>query len=361
MRAMIMAAGLGTRLKPLTGLIPKPMVPIVNRPALYHILRLLARHGITEVVVNLHHLPDSVTGYFGDGAALGVDLMYAFEEQLLGTAGGVKNNQDFLGGGTFLVLSGDALTDVDLTGLITAHRSSGGIATLAVAEVDDPSQYGVVVVDEEARVRGFQEKPSREEARSNLCNCGMYVFEPEIFGRIPAGQFYDFGTMVLPELLRDGLAFYAHTVVQYWNDVGSLGEYRRGNFDALAGAVSVERSAEEVRPGVWVGAGTLMGSNVDARPPVLVGVGCRIEDGVVLDGPVVLGDGCIVKAGAQVRRSILWDGVSVGGGAVIADSVVAGSVQVGDGARLDGAVVGERAMVVAGADIGDAVLDAETE
>lgn len=361
MRAMIMAAGLGTRLKPLTGLIPKPMVPIANRPALYHILRLLARHGITEVVVNLHHLPHSVTGYFGDGAWLGVDLHYAFEEQLLGTAGGVKNNQDFLGGGTFLVLSGDALTDVDLAGLIAAHRASGGIATLAVAEVDDPSQYGVVVVDEEARVRGFQEKPSREEARSNLCNCGMYVFEPQIFERIPAGQFYDFGTMVLPELLRDGLAFHTHTAEGYWNDVGSLGEYRRGNFDALAGAVSVERSAEEVRPGVWVGARTVLGGDIELRPPVLIGADCRIEEAAVLDGPVVLGDGSVVGRGAQVRHSILWSGVSVGAAAVVSDSIVAGSVQVGNGACLDGAVVGERAVVPAGSDIGDAVLDAQTE
>lgn len=361
MRAMIMAAGLGTRLKPLTGFIPKPMVPIANRPALYHILRLLSRHGITEVVVNLHHLPDTVTSYFGDGAWLGVDLRYAFEEQLLGTAGGVKNNQGFLGDDTFLVLSGDALTDVDLTALIAAHRAHRGIATLAVAEVDDTSQYGVVVVDDEERVRGFQEKPRPEEARSNLCNCGMYVFEPEIFERIPAAEFYDFGTMVLPELLRDDLAFHTHITAGYWNDVGSLPEYRRGSFDAVAGVVSVERTVREVQPGVWIGARTLLGCGVEIRPPVLIGDECTIDEAAFLEGPVVLGDQCVVGRGARVGRSILWGGTYVGPGSVVSDSIVARSSHVGRGARLAGAVVGERSVVPAGSDIGDATLDAETE
>jgi mannose-1-phosphate guanylyltransferase len=361
MRAMIMAAGLGTRLKPLTGFIPKPMVPIANRPALYHILRLLARHGITEVVVNLHHLPDTVTSYFGNGAWLGVDLRYAFEERLLGTAGGVKNNQGFLGDDTFLVLSGDALTDVDLTALLAAHRAQGGIATLAVAEVDDSSQYGVVVIDDEERVTGFQEKPRPEDALSNLCNCGMYVFEPDIFERIPAAEFYDFGTMVLPELLRDDLVFHTHTAAGYWNDVGSLPEYRRGSFDALAGVVSVERTAREVQPGVWIGARTLLGRGVEIRPPVLIGDECTIDEGATLKGPVVLGDQCVVGRGAHVDKSIVWGGTYVGSGAVISESILARSVHVGRGARLAGAVVGERSVVPAGSDIGDAVLDAETE
>lgn len=361
MRAMIMAAGLGTRLKPLTGFIPKPMVPIANRPALYHILRLLVRHGITEVVVNLHHLPDTVTSYFGDGAWLGVELRYAFEERLLGTAGGVKNNQGFLGEDTFLVLSGDALTDVDLTALIAAHRAHGSIATLAVAEIDDPSQYGVVVSDDEGRVRGFQEKPRPEEAISNLCNCGMYAFEPEIFERIPAAEFYDFGTMVLPELLRDDIAFYTHIAAGYWNDVGSLPEYRRGNFDALAGAVSVERAVQEVQPGVWMGARTLIGRGVEIRPPVLIGDECTIDEGAVLEGPVVLGDHCVVGRGARVGSSIVWGGTYVGPGSEVHESVVARSAHVGRGARLAGAVVGERSAVPAGMDIGDHVLDAETE
>ncbi len=228
MRVMIMAAGKGTRLRPVTDLLPKPMAPIVNRPALHHILRLLGRHGFREVVINLHHMPEVITGHFGDGACWVSIFTYSFEPELLGTAGGVKNNEDFLGDGTFLVMSGDALTDIDLTGLVAAHRRYGSIATMAVKEVADPSLYGVVVTDDDDRVVGFQEKPTREEARSRLCNCGIYVFEPEIFSHIPAGEFDDFGSRVFPDLLRQRVPFHAHTVGGYWSDVGNLQRVRPG-------------------------------------------------------------------------------------------------------------------------------------
>ncbi len=198
MRVMVMAAGKGTRLRPVTDFLPKPMAPVANRPVLYHILRLLRRHGFSEVVLNLHHLPEVITDYLGDGSASGCDIRYSYEPELLGTAGGVKKNEDFLGAGTFLVMSGDALTDIDLTGLVAAHRRNGSIATLAVKEVADPSLYGVVVTDDDDRVVGFQEKPTREEARSHLCNCGIYVFEPEILSLIPAGRVRRFRQPALP-------------------------------------------------------------------------------------------------------------------------------------------------------------------
>ncbi len=340
MRCMIMAAGLGTRLRPLTDQIPKPMVPILNRPALYHILRLLAQHEITEVVVNLHYFPDLVTGYLGDGSNLGIDLRYSFEEELLGTAGGVKNNQEFLGDDTFLVLSGDAVTDVDLTGLLAAHRAHGGISTLAVKEVEDPSEYGVVVLGEEHRVQGFQEKPAVEEALSLLCNTGMYVFEPAIFDRIPAGEFYDFGRMVFHELLRDQVPFYVHAIDAYWNDVGGVAAYRQACFDALTGAVAVERPGEEVSPGVWVGPGARLAPGAELRAPVLVGPGCTVEAGVVLEGPVTLGEGCVIGRGASLARSILWNGVQVGADASVTDCVIAGESRVAEGARVDGEIAG---------------------
>ncbi len=322
MRAMIMAAGIGTRLRPVTDLLPKPMAPIVNRPALYHILRLLKRHGISEVVINLHHLPELIKAYVGDGSLLDMDVTYSFERELLGTAGGVKNNEDFLGGETFLVMSGDALTDADLTGLVAAHRSNGSIATIAVKEVADPSLFGVVVADDEGRVVGFQEKPTVQEARSRLCNCGMYVFEPEVLSLIPKGQFDDFGKRVFPDLLKQGVSFYAHTIDEYWSDVGNLKEYVRGNGDALAGRVTVEIPGTEVRPGIWVEDGTELPASLRLEPPVLIGRKCQLGEEVVIEGPAVIGDGSTLERASHVARTLLLPGSLVPSGGLIVDGVV---------------------------------------
>jgi len=322
MRAMIMAAGKGTRLRPITDLVPKPMAPIVNRPALYHILRLLQRHGVTEVIINLHHLHDAITAYFGNGAGMGMKIEYSYEPELLGTAGGVKNNEAFLADGTFLVVSGDALTDLDLTGLVAAHRRLGSIATLAVKEVADPSLFGVVVTDDDDRILGFQEKPSRDEARSRLCNCGIYVFEPEIFSHILAGEFDDFGRRVFPELLRRNVPFHIWEGTGYWSDVGNLGEYVRGNSDALSGRVDVEIPGREVRPGVWIGERTVVEDSVRLEPPVVIGSDCTVADDVVLEGPTVVGDRCEVGAGAHVVRGLVLPDSHVVPGSVVVDGVI---------------------------------------
>ena len=322
MRVMIMAAGIGTRLRPVTDLVPKPMAPIVNRPALYHILRLLKRHGLREVVINLHHLPDAIKGYFGDGALMGMDIHYSFEPELLGTAGGVKNNSGFLGGDTFLVMSGDSLTDIDLTGLTAAHHRYGSLATIAVKEVADPSLYGVVVADDDDRVVGFQEKPTLEEARSRLCNCGIYVFEPEILSHILPDQFDDFGRRVFPDLLKEHIPFHAHTVGGYWSDVGNLHEYVRGNGDALARRVDVEIPGVEVRPGVWVEEGSEVAPSARIEPPMLIGRDWRIEAEAVVEGPAVIGDDCVVGAGAHVTRSLVLARSHIAPGALLVEGIL---------------------------------------
>lgn len=322
MRVMIMAAGIGTRLRPVTDLVPKPMAPIVNRPALYHILRLLRRHGMNEVIINLHHLPEAITDYFGDGRVVGMDITYSYEPELLGTAGGVKNNEDFFNQQTFLVVSGDALTDVDLTGLIAAHRRNGSIATMAVAEVADPSLYGVVVTNDDGKVVGFQEKPTREEARSRLCNCGIYVFEPEILSHILPQQFDDFGKRLFPDLLRSHIAFHAQTVSGYWSDVGNLREYIRGNQDALAGRVDIEIPGKEVRPGVWVDDGAEIAASARIEPPVVIGREAEIHEDAVIDGPSVIGDRCVVGAGAHVARALILERSQVLPGSVVVEGVL---------------------------------------
>jgi mannose-1-phosphate guanylyltransferase len=323
MRAMIMAAGIGTRLRPVTDLMPKPMVPIVNRPALHHILRLLAKHGFAEVVINLHHLPDAITDYFGDGASIGMQLSYSYETELLGTAGGVKNNAAFLGGGTFLVMSGDAVTDIDLPALLASHRRHGSIATMAVKQVSDPSLYGVVVTDTAGRVTGFQEKPRREDALSDLCNCGIYVFEPEILSLIPEGRFDDFGRRLFPDLLREQVPFHAYALSEYWNDVGNLTEYLRSNGDALAGRVAVEIPGNETAPNIWVEEGAEIHPSARLQPPLSLGQGCSIGRDAVIEGPAVVGAGSVIGEEAHLARVAVLPGSQVAPREMLVEGVVA--------------------------------------
>jgi NDP-sugar pyrophosphorylase family protein len=361
-RAHIMAAGLGTRLAPLTDRTAKPMAPIVNRPVMEHILRLLARHGVTEVCVNLHHYADDIRAYFGDGRSFGLKAHYRFEEKLMGTAGGTGGFRRLLGDGTFVVVSGDALTDVDISAFVAAHRAHGGIATIAVKEVDDPSHYGVVVHDDRRRVVGFQEKPAKAEALSHLCNCGIYAFEPAIFDFIPQGRFCDYAKDVFPALLAADRPFHVWPLDTYWNDVGSLREYRRGNFDALAGRVAVTVPGRELRLGVWVGEGSEVADDVEIVPPVLIGEGCRVAAGSRLVGPLVIGDGCTIGHGAVLEGVIHWNGTATGRRVSLAGSIVGRDVAIGDDAVVhQGAVIGDGCDVADGAVVrADARLGPQT-
>jgi mannose-1-phosphate guanylyltransferase len=313
MKAMLLAAGLGTRLRPLTSELPKPMVPILGRPVMEHIMRLLARHGFDDVIANLHYFPDLIRDYFGDGSRQGIRLVYSFEQELLGTAGGVRNARDHFGGETFLVISGDALTDIDLTALHRRHKEAGGVATLTLKRVDDPSQLGVVIADDAGRIQGFQEKPAPGEELSNLGNCGIYMFEPEIFDYFPEREFVDWAQDVFPALLDQDVPFYGHEIAEYWNDVGSLEEYRQGNFDALEGKVNVEM------PGGGNGSKAPAGTEVEG--PVFIGEGCEIAAGVRLTGPVVIGEGSRIGENSALRDTIVWPRTDVDPGTVLIGAV----------------------------------------
>ncbi|NLE21283.1 MAG: NDP-sugar synthase [Actinobacteria bacterium] len=351
-RAYLMAAGLGTRLYPLTGLTSKPMVPILNRPVMEHLLHLLRKHGITEIAANLHYHPDKISSYFGDGSEFGVEVRYNLEEHLLGTAGGADAFRDFLSGSTFLVMSGDGLTDIDLTAFLRAHRDSGGVATMAVKQVDDPSLYGVVVHDDQLRVTGFQEKPPREEALSSLCNCGIYAFEPGIFDYIEPGAFTDWATDVFPAMLRDGLPFHVWKLEGYWNDVGNIEQYRVGNFDALLGRVALDIPGREVASRVWVGQGTDIEAGARLEPPILLGAGCLVESGAELIGPLIIGDGCVVERGAVLEGVIHWDGAKAGKNARLAGSILGRNVVVHHEAVVhEDAVIGDRSEVAPHAEV----------
>lgn len=349
-RAMIMAAGLGTRLMPLTGLMPKPMVPILNRPVMAHMLHLLRRHGIHDVAANLHYHPRQIRECFDDGREYGLRLRFNEERELLGTAGGVGEFRDFLSESTFVVVSGDGLTDIDLTALLAAHHELGGIATLAVKQVDDPSRYGVVVHDEEQRVTGFQEKPSAEEARSHLCNCGIYAFSPEIFRYVPPGCFVDWAKDVFPALLADRVPFHVWRLGSYWNDVGNIDEYRRSNFDALLGRVRLAVPGRQIAPQVWVGEGTEISGGARLEAPLLLGAGCRVEHDVELIGPLIAGDGCVFERGAVLEGVIHWPGVRAGRDTRLAGSILGRDVVVHHEAVVHpDAVVGDGSHIAAGA------------
>ena len=306
MRAMVLAAGLGTRLRPLTYEITKPMVPVLDRPVMEHILDLLDRHGFDQVIANLHYFPETIREHFGDR------LEYRFEPELLGTAGGVRACAEFFGDEPFLVISGDALTDIDLGALVARHRASGGIATLAVKRVADTREFGVVLHDREGRITGFQEKPAPEEALSDLGNCGIYIFDPRIFDYFPERPFVDWAQDVFPALLENDVPFHIHEVREYWNDVGSLGELRQGTFDALEGKLRLEMAGEEVTPGVIVaGERSSAAEDIEVEGPVWIGHDVQIGAGVRLMGPVVLGDGARVGDRAQLRESIVFPGTEV--------------------------------------------------
>jgi mannose-1-phosphate guanylyltransferase len=321
MKAMLLGAGLGTRLRPITYELPKPLVPVLGEPVMGHILRLLDLHGFGNVIANIHHFPDMVRGRFGDGGDYGVELSYSFEQVLLGTAGGVRKVRDFFGGETFLIISGDALTDVDLGALRARHQAAGGIGTLALKRVDDPSQLGVVIVGDDGRIQGFQEKPDPAEALSNLGNCGIYVFEPEIFDHFPAKDFVDWAQDVFPVLLEQDVPFYGHEIADYWNDVGSLPEYRQGNFDAMTGAVRVELAGTEIESGLRIGETSELAGQVMMEPPVYVGEDCEIAADVRLTGPVVIGDGCTIGSGATLREVVIWPGTDIPEQAMLIDAI----------------------------------------
>ncbi|MDI6637886.1 MAG: NDP-sugar synthase [Bacillota bacterium] len=366
MKAMVMAAGVGSRLEPLTVNIPKPMVPVVTRPAMEHILALLRRHGVTEVVANLWYLPESIEAYFGDGAAFGVSLRYSREEELRGTAGGVLaarrlllpsaseagDDQDSChdeDDGTFLLIAGDALTCADLTRLVEFHREKKALVTIGLKPVADPSKFGVVACDDDGRIVAFQEKPRPGEARSNLANTMIYVLEPEIFDYIPAEGAPDFGKDIFPRLVREGLPFYGLALDEYWCDIGTLSQYRLAHRDVLSGAVDIDIPGREISPGVWVGEGAEIHPAATLWAPVLIGRGARVGRGVSVGPYSVIGDNCVIDEGASVFQSVIWNNTHVGRDARLEDCVVGSECYLKPGASLgEGVVLSDECVVEEG-------------
>lgn len=341
MRAVLMAGGSGTRLRPLTCDLPKPMVPILNRPIAEHIINLLKRNNIREVIATLYYLPDVMRDYFQDGSDFGVEMTYAVEDdQPLGTAGCVKNIEELLDT-TFVVISGDSITDFDLQKAITFHKQKKSKATLVLTRVPNPVEFGVVILDKHQRINRFLEKPSTSEIFSDTVNTGTYILEPEVLQYLPDNEESDFSKDLFPLLLAKNEPIYGFIAEGYWCDVGSLETYRQAQYDALEGKVILDFAYEETSPGFWLGQNSYIDSTAKITPPVLIGHNCRIGPGVVIEKGSVIGDNVTVGAGADLKRPILWNGVTIGDESYLAACVIARGTRVDRRAKiLEGAVVG---------------------
>jgi len=310
MKAFVMAAGAGTRLRPLTYAIPKPMVPVVNKPVIYYTLENLMRHGIYNVVLNLHHYPEMIKKYFQDGSDIGLKITYSYEKKLLGTAGGVKKMEDYFDT-TFIVMSGDGLTDIDLTKAIKYHKSKKALATMVLKAVDTKFEYGVTLTDKSGKIQKFIEKPRWSDVFANTVNTGIYIFEPEIFKYIPGNSFYDFGMQLWPELLKKKKRIYGYVMEEYWTDVGNLVEYRQGIRDSLDGKIKICIPGEQVKPGIWVGKGTVIEKGVKLKAPSVIGVNCFIGKNAIIGEYTTIADNSKISSGANIKNSILWEKVQV--------------------------------------------------
>lgn len=311
MKAMILAAGVGSRLDPLTRNVPKPLVPILNRPVMEYLIELLKKHGFNEIMVNLHYLGDQIEQYFGNGSKWGVEIHWSHEDKLWGDAGSLKRVEDFFKDETFLVIGGDDLTDMDLTKLVKTHREKEALSTIALSLVDDPSEYGIVLMNEDGRITRFLEKPKGEVIFSNTANTGVYVFEPDIFELIPRGTFHLFGKQVFPMLLEQRHPLYGHLTAAYWKDVGNLKIYQQTHKDVLEGRVDTKLPFEEVRKYVWMGKNVEIDPTAEIGYPVAIGNNVKIMAGAKVLENTVIGDNCSVEEGATVQDSILWEGATV--------------------------------------------------
>lgn len=341
MRAVLMAGGSGTRLRPLTCDLPKPMVPILNRPIAEHIINLLKRHNITEVVATLHYLPDVMRDYFQDGSDFGVQMTYAVEEdQPLGTAGCVKNIAELLDE-TFLVISGDSITDFDLTAAIEFHKRNKSKATLILTRVPNPVEFGVVITDEQMRIRRFLEKPSASEIFSDTVNTGTYILEPSVLDYLPANEECDFSKDLFPLLLEKDEPMYGYIADGYWCDVGHLDAYREAQYDGLQQKVLLDYAYEEKKPRLWIGQNTYIDPTAKIETPALIGSNCRIGARVNIEAGTVIGDNVTVGADADLKRPILWNGAIIGEEVHLRACVICRGTRVDRRAHvLEGAVVG---------------------
>lgn len=352
MKAMILAAGKGTRVQPITYTIPKPLIPILHKPVMEFLVDLLKQHDFTEIMVNVSHLAKEIESYFHDGQRFGVQIAYSFEGTIredgelegraLGSAGGMRRIQDFYPffDDTFVVLCGDALIDLDLTAAVKWHREKGSMATIVTKTVprEEVSSYGVVVTDENGKIQAFQEKPAVEDALSTNINTGIYIFEPEVLEYIPSGQEFDIGGDLFPKLVEIGAPFYAIPMDFQWVDIGKVPDYWQAIRSVLMGEVkNVPIPGHQVKPGIYTGINVAVNwDKVDITGPVYIGGMTKIEDGAKITGPAMIGRNCHICSGAHIDNSVIFEYSRIASNVTLTDKLVFGRYCVDkDGATMD--------------------------
>lgn len=345
MKAVIMAGGEGSRLRPLTCNRPKPMVPIANKPVMEHIIELLKKYGIKDIAVTLQYMPEKIKDYFGDGREYGVSLKYFTEDVPLGTAGSVKNAEDFLDE-TFIVISGDALTDINLQEALEFHKKNRSVATLVLKKVECPTEYGVVVTAPDGKIRRFLEKPSWGEVFSDTVNTGIYVLSPEVLKYFEKGVVFDFSKDLFPILLKKEEPMYGFVTQDYWCDIGDLDAYVGVHTDILDKKVNININAREIRQGVWASEGAVISKEAIIKPPVLIGKNSVVKDGSILGRYSVIGEECHIGEGSTTKRSVLWNSCILKNNVELRGSVLCSGVKCREKtAAFEGTVVGENCIL----------------
>ena len=341
-----MAGGEGTRLRPMTANQPKPLLPVANRPIMEHVLRLLKKHGFEETVVTVQFLAALVRNYFGDGEDVGMFLQYATEEMPLGTAGSVKNAEDALKDSPFLVISGDALTDMDLTEMRRFHKENGALVTVGLTRVPDPLEFGIVIADEDGRIQRFLEKPTWGQVFSDTVNTGVYIMEPEVLAEVSAKESVDWSHDVFPKLLARGAPIFGYISDKYWEDVGTLESYLKAQTDVLSKKVEVDIAGFEVSPGMWIAEGADVDPDAVLKGPLVIGDYAKIEAGATVREYSVIGANVVVKEGAFIHRAVVHNNVFVGQGTTLRGCVVGKNTDVMRLARIEeAAVIGDECVV----------------
>ncbi len=349
LRTVVMAGGEGTRLRPLTINCPKPLVPVCNEPIMEHILTLLRRHGVRQVTATVHYLADEIQAYFGDGTDFGVEMAYSLETKPLGTAGAVKKIEGWLGDGTFLIVSGDSLTDCNLEKALEFHRSKGSLATLVLHRVAAPLEFGVVITDQDGRIQRFLEKPSWSEVFSDTVNTGIYILEPEVLEYIPPDEFVDWSHDVFPALLEKGMPMFGYVMEGYWTDIGSLSQYREAQEHLLAGRLDLPVRGEQVQPGVFVGPNCTISESATIVPPVCIGRNCKVKAGARVGPYTMIGDNVFVESGAILERSVVWDNAYIGPNVVLRSAIAGYRTTIKkDSVLHEDSVVGDRCLIDVG-------------